>query len=67
MKASEQSVAMILKIKVRPVLLLNPDLAFEQSSNNKDKEALKHSGGLVPSYLGRQTGRSYFKSVQHVG
>lgn len=34
MKAAGQSVAVFLKIKVRPGLLQNPDLAFEELNNN---------------------------------
>lgn len=52
-QASGQRVAMILKIKARPVFLLSLDLAFDQLNNSNDKEAWKQHGGLVMFYLGK--------------
>lgn len=52
-QASGQSVAMILKIKARPVSLLNLDLAFDQLNNTNDKEAWKQHCGLVMFHLGK--------------
>lgn len=52
-QASGQRVAMILKIKVRPVSLLNLDPAFDQLNNSNAKEAWKQHGGLLTFYLGK--------------
>lgn len=70
-----QSVAMILKIKVGPGLLLNLDLASKGLNHNSTTHNNDHDGKRVfwntrvtslCSTWERQTGMSYFNSVQQL-